>query len=40
MTGAGELMAREIADRLAVFDRILEHGRADISKVAAEVGAA
>ncbi len=28
MTGAGELMAREIAEQPAVFDRILEHGRA------------
>ena len=33
-------MAREIAEQPAMFDRILEHGRADIARVAADIAAA
>jgi glucosamine--fructose-6-phosphate aminotransferase (isomerizing) len=36
----GRLMAREIAEQPAMFDRILAHGRADIARVAGEVAAA
>jgi glucosamine--fructose-6-phosphate aminotransferase (isomerizing) len=40
MTGPGRLMAREIAEQPAMFDRILEQGRAHIGAVAADVAAA
>ena len=40
MTEPGRLMAREIAEQPAVFERILAHGRADIGAVAADVAAA
>jgi len=39
-TEPGRLMAREIAEQPAMFDRILAQGRADIARVAGEIAAA